>query len=134
MTRDARLSALHRGGFLGLGAALPSPSAPAVLQRRAVAFRIRAASSSQPGHSAWRAGSRASRGQRLQAGQPQDATPRSAFRMSPETPLDEQGWESYILASVRSQAINAICSRTLQGLASQSITEHPDAEVAQPMV
>ena len=37
MTRDARLSALHRGGF-GLGAALPSPSAPAALQRRAVAF------------------------------------------------------------------------------------------------
>jgi len=25
---------------------------------------------------------------------PQDATPRSAFRMSPETPLDEQGWEA----------------------------------------
>jgi len=54
------------GGF-SPGAALPSPSAPAVLQRRAVAFRIRAASSSQPGRSAWRAGSRASRGQRLQA-------------------------------------------------------------------
>jgi len=52
---------------LGLGAALPSPWAPAVLQRPAVAFRIRAASSSQPGRSAWRAGSRASRGQRLQA-------------------------------------------------------------------
>src|SRR5262245_20920781 len=52
---------------LGLGAALPSPSAPAVLQRRAVAFRIRVASSSQPGRSAWRAGSRAFRGERLQA-------------------------------------------------------------------
>src|SRR5262245_48989891 len=24
---------------------------------------------------------------------PQDATPRSAFRMSPETPLNERGWE-----------------------------------------
>ena len=66
MTRDARLSALHRGGF-SPGAALPSPSAPAVLQQRAVAFRIRAASSSQPGRSAWRAGSRASRGERLRA-------------------------------------------------------------------
>ena len=66
MTRDARLSALHRGGF-SPGAALPSPSAPAVLQRRAVALRIRAASSSQPGRSAWRAGSRTSRGKRLQA-------------------------------------------------------------------
>jgi hypothetical protein len=52
---------------LGLGAALPSPSAPAVLQRRAVALRIRAASSSQPGRSASRAGSRASRGERLRA-------------------------------------------------------------------
>jgi hypothetical protein len=66
MTRDARLSALHRGGF-SPGAALPSPSAPAVLQRRAVALRIRAASSSQPGRSAWRATSRASRGERLRA-------------------------------------------------------------------
>ena len=54
MTRDARLSALHRGGF-----GLPGPRfrAPAVLQRRAVALRIRAASSSHPGRSAWRAGS-----------------------------------------------------------------------------
>src|SRR5262249_47573926 len=25
---------------------------------------------------------------------PQDATPRSAFRMSPETPLNERGWEA----------------------------------------
>ena len=66
MTRDARLSALHRGGF-SPGAALPSPSAPAVLQRRAGALRIRAASSSQPGRSAWRAGSRAPRGERLRA-------------------------------------------------------------------
>jgi len=53
--------------FWAPGAALPSPSAPAVLQRRAVAFRIRAASSSHPGRSAWRAGSRASRGERLRA-------------------------------------------------------------------
>src|SRR5262245_31191380 len=37
ITRDARLSALHRGDF-SPGSALPSPSAPAVLQRRAVAF------------------------------------------------------------------------------------------------
>src|SRR5262245_51125658 len=66
MTRDARLSALHRGGF-SPGAALPSPWAPAALQRRAGALRIRAASSSQPGRSAWRARSRASRGKRLRA-------------------------------------------------------------------
>ena len=53
--------------FWAPGAALPSPSAPAVLQRQAVALRIRAASSSHPGRSAWRAGSRASRGERLRA-------------------------------------------------------------------
>jgi hypothetical protein len=53
--------------FWAPGAALPSPWAPAVLQRRAVALRIRAASSSHPGRSAWRAGSRASRGERLRA-------------------------------------------------------------------
>ena len=92
MTRDARLSALHRGGFgprgrasVSLGARRPTTAG--------ICLRIRAASSSQPGRSAWRAGSRASRGKRLQAA-PQDATPRSAFGMSPETPLDERGWES----------------------------------------
>src|SRR5437868_8889074 len=53
--------------FWAPGAALPAPSAPAVLQRRAGALRIRAASSSHPGRSAWRAGSRASRGERLRA-------------------------------------------------------------------
>jgi hypothetical protein len=53
--------------FWAPGAALPSPWAPAVLQRRAVALRIRRASSSHPGRSAWRAGSRASRGERLRA-------------------------------------------------------------------
>jgi hypothetical protein len=85
MTRDARLSALHRGGF-SPGAALPSPWAPAVLQRRAFAFRIRAASSSQPGRSAWRAGSRASRGKRLQAAcrrTPRLAPPSGCLRRRP---------------------------------------------------
>jgi hypothetical protein len=53
--------------FWAPGAALPSPWAPAVLQRRAGALRIRRASSSHPGRSAWRAGSRASRGERLRA-------------------------------------------------------------------
>jgi len=53
--------------FLAPGAALASPWAPAVLQRRAGALRIRRASSSHPGRSAWRAGSRASRGERLRA-------------------------------------------------------------------
>src|SRR6516225_6188047 len=76
MTRDARLSALHRGGFLP-GAALPSPWAPAALQRRAVAFgSVQRAPRSQvivpggrgpgpPGASGYEP-------------PPQDATPRSA--------------------------------------------------------
>ena len=79
MTRDARLSALHRGGF-SPGAALPSPSAPAALQRRAVAFgSAQRAPRSQvvvpggrlpgpPGASGYKP-------------LPQDATPRSAFRI-----------------------------------------------------
>ena len=57
MTRDARLSALHRGGFGLRGrACLTGICAGSVT-----------ASSSHPGRSAWRAGSRASRGERLQA-------------------------------------------------------------------
>jgi hypothetical protein len=55
-------------------------------------FRICAASSSQPGRSAWRAGSRTSRGLGYEP-RPQDATPRSAFGSSPEDgPSDEQGF------------------------------------------
>ena len=57
MTRDARLSALHRGGFGPRGrASLTDICAGSVT-----------ASSSHPGRSAWRAGSRASRGERLRA-------------------------------------------------------------------
>jgi hypothetical protein len=66
--------------FWAPGAALPSPSAPAVLQRRAVALRIRAASSSHPGRSAWRAGSLPPEANGYEP-PPQDATPRSAFRI-----------------------------------------------------
>ena len=69
----ARLSALHRGDF-GSGAALPSPHF----------LRISAASSSQPGRNAWRAGSRTSRGFGYEP-RPQDATPHSAFGSSSET-------------------------------------------------
>jgi hypothetical protein len=88
--------------FWAPGAALPSPPAPAVLQRRAGAFRIRAASSSHPGRSAWRAGSL-----------PPEATVTSRRRRtprlappsgsSPETPLDERGCESCSMNSLRSQ-------------------------------
>ena len=64
--------------FWAPGAALPSPRAPAVLQRRAGALRIRAASSSHPGRSAWRAGSLPPEASGYEP-PPQDATPRSAF-------------------------------------------------------
>src|SRR6266852_5724244 len=68
--------------FWAPGAALPSPWAPAVLQRRAGALRIRAASSSHPGRSAWRAGSLSlPPGASGYEPPPQDATPRSAFRI-----------------------------------------------------
>jgi hypothetical protein len=92
--RLARRLASHNAGrsplgappwrFWAPGAALPSPSAPAVLQRRAVAFRIRAASSSHPGRSAWRAGSLPP-GANGYEPPPQDATPRSAFRIVSRT-------------------------------------------------
>jgi hypothetical protein len=57
MTRDARLSALHRGGFGLRGRA----------SLTGICAGLDTASSSHPGRSAWRAGSRASRGQRLRA-------------------------------------------------------------------
>src|SRR5262249_37307552 len=47
-------------------------------------LRIRSASSSRPGHSAWRTGSRASRDDGSKP-PPRDATPRSAFRYGSRT-------------------------------------------------
>ena len=92
MTRDARLSALHRGGFgprgrasVSLGTRRPTTAGSCL--------RIRAASSSQPGRSAWRAGSRASRGERLRAAAAGRHSP-LRLRMSPETPLKERGWDA----------------------------------------
>jgi hypothetical protein len=38
---------------------------------------------------------------------PRDATPRSAFRMSPETPLKERGCESCIMSAICSQLLYA---------------------------
>src|ERR1700747_3783536 len=70
--------------FWAPGAALPAPWAPAVLQRRAVALRIRAASSSHPGRSAWRAGSLPPAASGYEP-PPQDATPRSAFTIVSRT-------------------------------------------------
>ena len=95
--RLARRLASHNAGrsplgappwrFWAPGAALPSPWAPAVLQRRAGALRIRAASSSHPGRSAWRAGSRTSRGERLRATRRRTPLPAPPSGSSPETPL-----------------------------------------------
>ena len=79
ITRDARLSALHRGDF-SPGAALPSPSAPAAIQRRAFAFgSVQRAPRSQvvvPGGRL--PGPPGANGCEPP---PQDATPRSAFRI-----------------------------------------------------
>jgi hypothetical protein len=84
ITRDARLSALHRGGFRHRGrASLTGICAGSVT-----------AISSQPGRSAWRAASRASRGERLRAAC--RGTPRLAPHSgsSLEHALNERGWEA----------------------------------------
>src|SRR5262245_29716915 len=73
-----------------------------------IRLRIRRASSSQPGRSAWRAGSRASRGERLQAacrGTPLPAPPSGCLRT---TPLKERGCGSYDIDAIRSQAQNVV--------------------------
>jgi hypothetical protein len=84
MTRDARLSALHRGDFgprgrasVSLGARRPTTAGSCL--------RTRAASSSQPGRSAWRAGVPGLPGRAVTSRLPQDATPRSAFRIVSRT-------------------------------------------------
>jgi hypothetical protein len=111
--RLARRPASHDAGrsplgappwrFWAPGAALPSPWAPAVLQRRAVALRIRRASSSHPGRSAWRATSRASRGERLRAARRRTPLLAPPSGSSPETPLDERGWGCSSINAIRSQ-------------------------------
>jgi hypothetical protein len=55
-------------------------------------FRIRAASSSQPGRSAWRAGSRTSRGLRLRAAAAGRHSPLRLRHVSGDGPSDERGW------------------------------------------
>ena len=91
MTRDARLSALHRGDF--------RPGPRFHLRH---CLRIRAASSSQPGRRAWRAVSRTSRVRGYEP-RPQDATPRSAFRIVSGDAPHERGCESYTINPLRSQ-------------------------------
>jgi hypothetical protein len=103
MTRDARLSALHRGGFGLRGrACLTGICAGSVT-----------ASSSHPGRSAWRAGSRASRGERLRAAAAgRHASLRSAFRFALENaPSMSEAGNASSIASNCSQAKNAFCRR-----------------------
>ena len=99
-----------RWRFWAPGAALPSPWAPAVLQRRAGALRIRAASSSHPGRSAWRAGSLPP-GANGYEPPPQDATPRSAFRIVSGDAPHERGWERSSTTPIRSQQKYTTCSQ-----------------------
>ena len=70
MTRDARLSALHRGGFLP-GAALPSPALPPDPVERAPRSQVVVPGGRGPGPPE-------ANGYKPP---PQDATPRSAFRI-----------------------------------------------------
>src|SRR5262245_28414883 len=87
---------------LGLGAALPSPWAPAVLQRRAVAFgSVQRAPRSQvvvPGGRG--PGPPEANGYEPP---PQDATPRSAFRIVSGDAPHERGCESCSMNAIRSQ-------------------------------
>jgi hypothetical protein len=109
MTRDARLPALHRGGFR-----LPGPRFSHRYPASACASAGRGsdpASSSQPGRSAWRA-----------ASLPPEATVTSRRRRTPrlapptgsppETPLNERDCESSSIDAMCSQALNTYCSYT----------------------
>ena len=99
MTRDARLSALHRGDFRP-GAALPSPALPPDPYSELLAARS----------SAWRAVSRTSRARGYEP-RPQDATPRSAFRIvSRRRPSMSEDENLCTINSLRSQQISSYCS------------------------
>src|SRR6266849_6542877 len=69
-------------------------------------LRIRAASSSRPGRSAWRTGSRASRGFGYEP-PPRDATPRSVSGSSLENAPLSQAGDSYTPSALRSQVLSA---------------------------
>src|SRR6516165_2121866 len=98
MTRDARLSALHRGDF-----GLPGP-------RFRLRHCLRITSSSHPGRSAWRAGSRASRGERSRAAAAgRHASLRIQDRLENTPPMSEAG-QFLSIAPLRSQEIYSKCS------------------------
>ena len=100
MTRDARLSALHRGDFRP-GAALPSPALPPDPCSELLAARSSC----------------------LAGGVPDLPSPRlraaAAGRHSPlrlqdrlrKTPLHERGWQNYTIYSLRSQKISSYVAR-----------------------
>ena len=107
MTRDARLSALHRGGFGPRGRA--SVSGIRLSSRLGGLGSVQRAPRSQvivPGGRG--PGPPEANGYKPP---PQDATPRSAFRMSPDDALNERGCESIITASICSQVKYSIRSR-----------------------
>src|SRR6266478_7103935 len=86
---------------LGAGAALPSPAL----------HRSRTASSSQPGRSAWRAGSRTSRGERLRAAAAgRHASLRLQDRLRRRPSMSEAGKLSST-DTLRSQEKYSQCSR-----------------------
>ena len=82
---------------------------------------IRAASSSQPGRSAWRATSRASRGEQLRAARRKTPRPAPPSGSSPEPPLDERGCERYMSASICSQVLSSTCSQILASVLTNAI-------------
>ena len=100
ITRDARLPALHRGDFgLRSRASLTGIASGSVT-----------ASSSRPGRSARRAGSRTSQGGGCES-PPRDATPRSVFRCASRTrPLVSKAGMFLLRSANRSQEKNALCS------------------------
>ena len=70
--------------------------------------------SSQPGHRAWRAVSRASRARGYEP-RPQDATPRSAFRIvSGRRPSMSEDGNLCTINSLRSQYLNSFSSRKVR--------------------
>ena len=91
MTRDARLSALHRGDFRS-GAALPSPALPPDPCSELLAARSSCLAGGVP----------ASRGHGYEP-QPRDATPRSVFRIVSGDAPHERGCKSCSINSLRSQ-------------------------------
>src|SRR5712691_11854327 len=93
MTRDARLSALRRGDF-GPGSALPFPAFPPDPCSEAPRGRVIVLGGRGPGPFETNG----------YEPQPRNATPALPTGPSPETPLDEQGCESIIIASFRRQS------------------------------